>query len=58
MNKLKNKKINAILVISAFIFNILIFAPLEIYYTNNYNSCIYSNFNMSNFIIINIKEKR
>ena len=34
MNKLKSKKINAILVISAFIFNILIFAPLEIYYTN------------------------
>ena len=34
MNKLKNKKINSILVVSAFVFNILIFAPLEIYYTN------------------------
>lgn len=34
MNKLKSKKINRILVISAFIFNIFIFAPLEIYYTN------------------------
>ena len=34
MDKLKNKKINSILVINAFVFNILIFAPLEIYYTN------------------------
>ena len=34
IEKINNKKINYILVISAFVFNLLIFAPLEIYYTN------------------------
>ena len=34
MEKLKNNKINGIIVIIAFVFNILIFAPIEIYYTN------------------------
>ena len=34
IEKIDNKKINYILVISAFVFNLLIFAPLEIYYTN------------------------
>ena len=34
MNKLKEEKLNTILVIVAFIFNILIFAPIEIFLTN------------------------
>ena len=34
MEKLKNNKVNGIIVIIAFVFNILIFAPIEIYYTN------------------------
>ena len=34
MKKLEEKKINTILVIGAFIFNILIFAPIEMYFVN------------------------
>lgn len=34
MKKLKNSNINMILIVTAFIFNILIFAPIEIFYTN------------------------
>lgn len=34
MEKLKNERVNRIIVILTFIFNILIFGPTEIYYTN------------------------
>ena len=34
MKKLRSNKVNGILIILAFIFNILIFAPVEIYFTN------------------------
>lgn len=34
MKKLRSNKVNGILIILAFVFNILIFAPIEIYFTN------------------------